>query len=185
MKIPTWVILVSICFLFFGGCDVISGLFTTVGPDYSEEDPFEKLEKLQSEFADDSTKAELDSAFNSESAKMQQEQLKKMVGESWFATKWYKVFAYIGILVGAFYFISGIFLLMQKDYAIKMAYIALGVSIGFTIVQMITMSMSSSGLLNFAGNIGFIFSISIDIILLIVIITADKSTFGTDDMAEV
>ena len=86
----------------------------------------------------------------------------------------------ISLFITAFYLFSGITMLQMKKNAIKLAYWAIGLSMGFTIIQAF-FAMASGSLFFMFMIIGCVISLTIDTVLLLVIILNDKSSFEQPD----
>ncbi|KAA3632969.1 MAG: hypothetical protein DWP97_10010 [Calditrichaeota bacterium] len=85
----------------------------------------------------------------------------------------------ISLFVCAFYLFAGINMIQFKDNFAKLAYWALGLSIGFTLLQ-VMFAVTSDMLFFMFMMIGAVFSLTIDLILLIVIILNDKKATAPD-----
>lgn len=90
------------------------------------------------------------------------------------------IMGFISLLVTGFYLFAGISLLQMKANAIKIAYWALGVSMGFTFLQAM-FAMSTSSIFGMFLIIGGVVSLTIDTVLLLVIILNDKTPFTQTD----
>lgn len=75
--------------------------------------------------------------------------------------------------------VIGVFLLLKKPFSIPLVYIALTASMVVTLAQyMVLSSDSSGGILAAVTGTGQLFGIIIDLVLLIVVITVDKSAYN-------
>jgi hypothetical protein len=93
----------------------------------------------------------------------------------WFGI-WAAVFGVVGLLVAAFYLFAAIQLLQVKTSADKLMIGALLISLLLAIVQALTIITSGSFMaIMFVAGTGF--SLVIDLVLLIVILTSDRSIF--------
>jgi hypothetical protein len=94
----------------------------------------------------------------------------------WFGT-WAVVFGIAGLLVSGFYLLAAIWLLQLKRSADKIMMWALGVSISLALLQIITI-IPACGFIVIAIIGGCVLSIVIDMVLLLVILTSDRSVFA-------
>ena len=95
-----------------------------------------------------------------------------------FTKTWIVRFGYIGIVVSFIYILGGVFLLIRKPFSLKLAYGALSLSILFSVIQSIVISIdSASGFMAMSAGFSQVFGIIIDIILIIVIATSDKAAY--------
>jgi len=189
MKIPTWAILIGICMLLFGGCEMVSSTQAVYLPDVLEMQS-NMMKTMQengtfgSVYPPDSI---LNSADSSASAMAQLQskrmhdafnQTRNIFSMSAYAKKWIVVFGYMGVLVGGFYFLSGIFLLVRLPFSIRLVFIALIISIVFNLTQTIVMSFDQEGgFMSKSFGIGNLFGVVLDVVLLIVLMVIDKSTY--------
>jgi hypothetical protein len=207
MKTPTWAIVVGICLILFGGCSVTKSIQATKVPDILAMQQ-KMMEKMSTDTSTsdslsnllDSLGNSLDSLSNSsgrisnsldslssstfkdapnpEMFENLAEGMKEMFAMSEFAKTWTVRFGYIGIFVAFLYILSGVFLLLKKEFSIKLVYVALATSIAFGIIESAVLaSDTGSGLISKTMGVGNIFGIIIDIILLIVVATADKTAY--------
>ena len=85
----------------------------------------------------------------------------------------------VSLLICGFYLFAGINMIQFKENFVKIAYWAIGLSISFTLVQ-VMLAVASDMLFFMFMMIGAVFSLTIDLILLIVIILNDKRTISDD-----
>lgn len=86
-------------------------------------------------------------------------------------------FGYIGLFFSFLLLIGGLFLLIKKSFSIKLAYAVLGANIFFSIVRWVMLSGEGGTIISLGNSLGAAFSIFTSIILLVVIISSDKSHF--------
>lgn len=187
MKTPTWAIIVGICLMLFGGCSVTKSIQSINMPDMLD------MQKNMMKKMTGSTKpGSLDSLLstsesdttnfrNAEVFKNMTEGMQEIFTMSDFTRTWTVRFGYIGLLVSIIYILSGVFLLIKKEFSIRLVYIALIMSIVFSAVQSLVLASDSTGgfIAKYAG-FGNTFGIIIDIILIIVVLSMDKSAYGED-----
>ncbi|WP_200975277.1 hypothetical protein [Echinicola sp. 20G] len=194
MKTPTWAIIIGICMLLFGGCGMIGSTQAVFLPSVLEiqrnmMDGITKSHDMMYAMSVDSSMQIHDSTAVNSSAeiKMQEKVFREaftqgmnMFSISEYAKRWTIIFGYLGILVAGFYFLSGIFLLVKLPRAIKMVFIALIISIAFSFLQTIVMVFDdNSGFMTLSLGVGNLFGVVLDVILLIVLLAVDKSTYVT------
>ena len=84
---------------------------------------------------------------------------------------------YIGLVFSFLFIIGGLFLLIKKDFSIKLAYFVLGANIAFSIFKWIMLSGKGGSMLAISNSVGAAFSILISIIVGVVIVSCDKSHY--------
>lgn len=184
MKTPTWAIVIGICIILFGGCSVTKNIQSINLPDM-----LEMQKKIMDKMAESSKTNSTDSlstisnvdsttAQNIKLMKNMAEGMQEMLSISEFTITWTVRFGYMGLFVSFMYILSGVFLLVKRNFSIKLAYTALVTSILFSgIKTLVLASDSSGGILAKTAGIGNLFGIIIDIILIIVIVSMDKTAF--------
>ncbi|TRX58855.1 hypothetical protein FNH22_13350 [Fulvivirga sp. M361] len=184
MKTPTWAIVVGICLMLFGGCSVTKNIQAINMPEMLEmqQDMMEKMSGYKGENSFDSLSTTSGSniyeAPDAEMFKNMTEGMQKVFAVSDFTKTWTVRFGYIGLLVAILYVLSGVFLLIKKEFSIKLVYLALVTSIVFSVIQSFVLALDpAGGLMAMSAGFGNIFGIMIDIILIIVVVTIDKSTY--------
>ncbi len=93
----------------------------------------------------------------------------------WFGT-WCIISGIIALIIAGFYIYASIGLFQIKKSAIKMFYLAAGISIGFTILKGL-ITMAAMSFMGISVLIGGAFGIVFNIILLIVVANRDKQAF--------
>jgi hypothetical protein len=89
-----------------------------------------------------------------------------------------------GLVSAALYIVGGIFLLVRKNFSIKLAYTVLIVSIITSAAQAIVLtSGSSSGIIALTTGLGQLVGIALDIILIAVIFASDKEAYATQNFS--
>lgn len=95
-----------------------------------------------------------------------------------FSKIWIVRFGYIGLSSAALYILGGIFLLVRRNFSIKLAYGVLIFSILTSAGQAIVLtSGSSSGIIALTTGLGQLVGIAVDIILGAVIFASDKEAY--------
>ena len=207
MQTPPWAIVTGICLMLFGGCSLTKSVqkITMTTLLESQEELFGNFENI-SISVDNSTLDSLatisissdststtDNTTDSTSSEPIQEfkinidsnlvsdftvNMNQALFGSEYTKKWILRFGYIGIFVALIYFLGGLFLLIKRSFSIKLAYLALILSIVFSLTQRIVFLFDDSGgLVSELFGVGFIFSLLIDIVLLIVLSSGDKSAY--------
>lgn len=171
--------------------DIFSNIAKSVDKIEKEETPPIKEEQEETSVMLDSLVAVLEKQSSDTSGTNEPElddlfeSMAEMIQISDYSKKWMVRFGYIGIFVSIIYMIGGFFMLIKKPFSIKTAYGALGISIAFAIFQLVVMSFDdSTGIMTKFGSIGYIISIVIDIVLLVIIVSADKSYFTEDSIID-
>lgn len=185
MKTPTWGILIGIFMMLFGGCSVINDMQTVYMPDVIEmqKNMMEGFSQGVNTTSDSTNVADtissvVDRSGNDEAFKNMEKTMNKMFYMSDFTKTWMVRFGYIGALVSLVYILGGVFLLIRKDYSIKLVYAVLLLSIAFAITKAVVLSSeASSGLIAFASGYSQMFGVVIDIVFLVVIVASDKTTY--------
>ncbi len=187
MKTPTWALVVGIMMLLFGSCSLNGDLQSIYSPKM-----FEIQEKILDGMSDgmkdaqsDSTKTNKEDATETTSNlddkimfEKMSENMKDMFHVSDFTKTWMVRFGYIGIIVSIIYILGGLFLLIKKPFSIKLVYVALGLSIIFSIVKVIVLSADSSdSFITMTAGFSEMFGVVFDIILLIVILTSNREVY--------
>jgi hypothetical protein len=93
----------------------------------------------------------------------------------WFTT-WAILFGIAGVLVAAYYLISAIMLLQVKPNGDKMMISALAASMIVAVVQAATVA-AAGGFIAIMMGMGAVFGFVIDLVLLVVILTSDRTIF--------
>lgn len=76
------------------------------------------------------------------------------------------------------YILSGVFLLLKGSFSIQLVYVALATSIVFSGIQTLVLASDPpGGLISKSAGFSNIFGIIVDIILVVVIIAIDKTTY--------
>jgi hypothetical protein len=91
--------------------------------------------------------------------------------------QWMIRLGYIGLVFSFLFIIGGLFLLIKKDFSIKLAYFVLGANIAFSIFKWIMLSGKGGSMLAISNSVGAAFSILISIIVGVVIVSCDKSHY--------
>lgn len=202
MKTPTWGYVVGVIMILFGGCSTLKSINAINSPKDLEvkqeivKDIFSKSNHSTSDSTvqDSIQIAELDSTSSiiiSKSGDMDNEELAKKINskiEKAFQipdnTKiWMVRFAYLGIFFSLVYLLGGIFLIVKKAFSIKLAYVALILSILFSIAQFMVYSNDSpDSLITLSTGFSKFFGVLLDIILLIVVLVSDKDAYRFDEI---
>ena len=183
MKTPTWAIVIGICMILFGGCSVTKHVQSINLPNIMsmQQEFVDQIssDSIFSSATDSLLTASEESDASREKVKQMSQQMKKMFSVSEFTMLWTVRFGYIGLFVALVYIFSGIFLMIRKEFSIKLVYGALGLSILFSIIQSYVLTTNASdGLLSAALGYRNIFGIIIDIVLLVIVMVMDKSDYN-------
>ncbi|WP_020405389.1 hypothetical protein [Hahella ganghwensis] len=183
MNKPTWVTVIGILMIIFGGLGILGAAQEIAMPvmmdmhkemmtAFGQGEDGAGVPKISWEIEQDGEKQTLDM---SQFYDAMQEQLQF---PDWYKS-WGMLMGLVSMAIGALYLLSGIFLLMTKSFAVNTIYLALGLSILWAIIQGVLFLGTDSGLL-LAQVPAFLASIVIDIILLIVVLTGSKDVFKAE-----
>lgn len=189
MNRPTWGTVIGILMIAFGGCSVLNN-FQAIGlPSKLEEKKAEMHKKIKEETVAGDTLAfeSKDSLVighsNSEkkSKKAEIDLAKNALNMPETTKTWIVRFGYIGFFSALIYILGGAFLLIPKSFSIKLAYLALILSIAFSATKTIVLTSpgAASGVIALTMGGMQLFSIIIDIILLSVVFASDKEFYTT------
>jgi len=190
MKTPTWGTVIGIIMIVFGGCSVMNDIKSITLPAMLEKqkvifkDEMEKSKTTEQDSVStkntDSLSTVTDENDSEDFFIGGEKSIEKMLDLSGFTKTWIVRFGYIGLLVSALYIIGGIFLLVRRNFSIKLVYAALVISILCSGAQAAVLtSSSSSGIIALTTGLSQIFGIIIDIILLAVVFASDKEAYAT------
>lgn len=191
MKTPTWAIVVAAIMLLFGGCGVSNHIQKFVYPMADvEREVFRHVDSLDtakvadtvstmhiSEAGDTSWTTTVTTSgpgFEEDFGRS----LKRSMNLSDHTRTWLTRFGYIGLFVSFIYLLGGLFLLVKKPFSIRLAYAALVLSLlsGLTLATLLLQD-KQSGLFIHVYGIGKVIGVFIDIVLLIVVATSDKTAY--------
>lgn len=176
MERPTWATVIGILLIIFGIFGIMSGAQKIAMPAMLE---------MQAEFAkafEETTgpKITIEGESEGESSTIDMGGMFKALGEQFKMPDWFKawspVIGSISIFIAALFLLAGIFLLMLKPFAVKLTYIALGLSIAWALFQIVIFSFTGS-IMMMAMSSGAVMSAVIDLVLLIVVLTGSKEAF--------
>lgn len=165
MEKPTWVKVIGILGIIFGCTGILGSLNIIVMP---------KIMGFQQEMMEIAMeKAQHDPDFPVE--------FREIFTNMWNFPEWFGVWAVIfglaGLLVAAFYLLAGIWMVQIKPAADKLMIWALALSILLALLQVVTI-ITAASFMAIMFVVGGLFSIVIDVVLLIVILTNDRSIFS-------
>ncbi len=170
MNRPTWVTVVGVLLIIFGILGMVGNIQAIFVPQFMglHESFFEMARERAEE-------------RNPDAAEVFDELEKMSDVPEWFPT-WISFYGFIGVLFMMLYFFSGIAMLNLKRNAIKLAYLALGLSIMFALGQILVALMFLSSFVVIGLVFGGVISLIIDLIILSVIMTHDQSIFSNQQM---
>lgn len=202
MGVPTWVTVVGVFMLLIGGCGTYNNINKINMPTTLKQSaeilnnisveinrtsnsgvrpsgsPFEGEESL------DSLALSMEETLLNDSAGMEVFEnlfgsIEKMMVFTDYYQKWIVRLGYIGLGVSLIYFLAGLFMVMGKPFALKLSFVSLALSLGFMIFQIIVMSMDKEGgaVGRWSTSFGSYFMIFINVVLLIILTTANKEFF--------
>ncbi len=164
MEKPTWVKVIGVLGIIFGCTGILGSLQMFIMPQMYHfwQDLFEAVEE----------EARYDPEYPAE----MMERMKCLWQvPDWIGT-WAIVFGALGVLVAAFYLISAIMLLQVKPGGARLMIAALVASMVLAIVQAATIA-TAGGFIAIAFTMGAAFSFVIDLVLLVIILTSDRTIF--------
>lgn len=178
-KKPGWIIAVAIIAIILSGFGAMGGLQEAVSP-FMFEQQKQQYEEMISEFDNIMEQAaQNDDPANQKFIEYMQifvDLFEKILNmPDWYKT-WMVISGLLQLVVNGFYLFAAIWLLQVKPPAIRMLLIALPLSItlGITRIYFAHAAFDSIGLWLMSGTI---IAIVIEVILLLIIIKADKSPF--------
>ncbi len=164
MKRPAWATVIGIIGIIIGVLGLFGSVQTMVMPQLME---FQKafFEGMQESMKENNKTPEA---------------LMDMMNMMWDVPEWFGTWSILtgiaAFIISGFYIFASISLLMLKRYAVRLFYTVIGVCIGFTVIKM-AVYLSLMSFLGISMITGGLIGITIDVILLIVVITADKQIF--------
>ncbi len=170
MKKPSWVSTVGILGIVFGVLGLLTAAQTAMMPNMIE---------MQRKMMESVTLTVPGHPRDQQAI----DQFKKTIEELWGnPPAWFRAACFAmgiaGALVNAFYILAAVLLLQMKRFSVVLFYIAMAVSIAFGVIRGVTF-VNALPLLGmsmlFAGLVG----VAMDLVLLIVVATADKKAFSS------
>lgn len=187
MQRPTWATVIGILAIIFGSFGVLGGGQEMIMPQMLkfQKGMFSTIgEQMEKELSRELRRAEEKGDTRAlEKKRDDQEMAREMMGmfeSMWDLPQWFAGFSVgtgvLKILISALYLLAGIWLLQVKPVAIKLFYWAAGASIALALLKGVALLTTGSffGMLMLAGGV---FSAVIDVVLIIVVATADKEAF--------
>lgn len=196
MQRPTWVTVVGILMIFFGGCGGVTSDLKQIKTKALIELQDEFVDEIQIEFGSkyiDSTEKNIlielggvdSTTLKSDtlSSKTLAETIKSISKMSPATIATIIKHGYMGLAVSILYILTGLLLLfVRKKYVIKVVIGMLILSLVFVLYQYLEIkSMELSDLFSFGLQANLVFGAIIDVILLILVLILDKSYFTQED----
>lgn len=163
MKVPAWVYIVGIAMIVFGGCGTINNFSSAVLTSSDMMKGFEEINKQSMENMDEEEREVLESLGMGDGF-LSEEMMTISKQQSMMA-----------IPVSLLFLISGIILLLKKKQALKIAYITIVLSFIVSIIGMIRITSIDNAMMGGIAAGGYGFSMLIDLVLLLILIFADKT----------
>jgi len=173
MKKPTWAKVVGIIGIILG-CFALLGASQTIAMPQTIEMQKNMMPEIQKKMLENAESQNFSPEQVQESMRMMQDIWKDI--PEWF-DMWCIVSGIIALVIAVFYLYASIGLLRVQTSAIKMFYIAAGLSICFGIIKGL-IAMKALSFVGISIMAGGILGIIIDIILLIVVARGDKQAFA-------
>jgi hypothetical protein len=170
MKRPTWATVVGILGIIFGLFGLMNSAQLMVMP---------KMVDFQRDMITNMQKNLPQRPKNAPNPKITEDFFNKFFGQraEWFNTA-SLVLGIVGIAVNGLYLFAGISLLNMKKYAVSLFYTALVLSLVFGVTRaFIVASAYSSSFMGTAMIVPGLMGAVIDVILLLVVLTSDKTDF--------
>jgi hypothetical protein len=212
MSRPTWVIFYSIFIILIGGCGILDKLADTQAEkslSIFENINLETNTDFDTDEVDDSKVVDITKDTLSE-AKVDSinERLKSLFGDtlimgednkvdmkatigksikmSEYRIKWTKTFGWIGVCFGLLFVIGGILMLTKNKLTIPfiLTILSTSMAVGLFKYFIFKADTGSGQLVNMGGKFDVLWSIALDVILLIVFMVVDKSYFGEEKYKE-
>lgn len=202
MKVPTWATIVGVFMLLLGSCgaynnvnkinmpgtlEQTSAIFDQMTVEFSrtsKEGVQRTQDGIEGEDLIDSISSAMGKDLEMDSASLNTIEnvfgsLDEMMVFSDYYKKWIVRLGYLGLGVAIIYFLAGFFLVIGKPYSLKLTYVALGLSLAFMIFQIVIFSMDKEGgmVSRWSATFGSYFMIFINIVLLLIVATANKTFF--------
>jgi hypothetical protein len=193
MKTPTWGYVIGIFMMLFGGCRCTSNYQAVMMPQLLEMQKGMMKTFTQSMPArrDNDTSAKTDDSITAQSSNHAAKQPHDDAGKfmdnvfymSDFQKTWVVRFGYFGFIPTFIYIMAGIFLLIRRNFSIKLAYAALVFYIAFRIVQaLILLPGAATGFITASLGMSNIFGVMVDVVFIIVISVSDKSAYRFENL---
>jgi len=182
MKRPTWATIVGVLAIIFGIIGVFGGAQEMAMPSMVEMQKQMMTSLSQGKTPDGETapKMTLEMEKDGNVERVEMSQLFEAMEDKFKIPDWYEswaiVFGIVSMIVAGLYLLAGIFLLMTKQSAIKVFYIAIALSVAWAVFEAAFFSRMGSAIL-MAKIPGSIASIVIDVILVFVVFIGSKEAF--------
>ena len=189
MKRPTWATVVGILGIVFSCLGFLGAGQEIMMPKILkfQKEMFSQMEesiKKQSEKAElhDETRERMSSENENRSNVDFPIEMFKFMGKMWEFPEWYGkwivIFGIIKLFLCGFYLFASIRLLQIKSSAIRLFYLAAGLTIFLSVLKGIV-SLSALSFIGFTMMFGVMFGVIIDIVLIIVVATGNKEAFSS------
>lgn len=187
MKMPAWGYVIGILMILVGGCSTLSNIQTLAMPKMMEfqkdmmKSMSKSFEKSSNDFQSntaDSLAIEYNEPNPDEVFNNMADVMDKMTYISEDTEKWMQRSAIAGIIIAFLYILAGAFLLARKHFSLKLAYSILTLSLLFCILRLVWLPLSSMGFMAFNMGISNIFGIVVDLVILIVLISMNKTSYN-------
>lgn len=170
MKRPTWATVIGVLGIIFGCLGVLGSIQFALTPMMMEFQ--EKMLAIMQQTM------EAEAAENGSDVAVAD--MMAMMEQLWDLPEWYASFCVaagmISAVVAGLYIFASIRLLQVHPSAVGTFYLAMGLSIAMALV-IVLMSIAASSMMAIAMGMGGMFGIVIDVVLLIVVATADKRAY--------
>ncbi|MBC7885173.1 MAG: hypothetical protein H7X99_06840 [Saprospiraceae bacterium] len=204
-KTPTWAIITAIFMMLIGGCGIKTDLqsinireilalkdkiITKIENDNNAEEDTIDTETTDTSLINTDTLQTINDTVsvtdttlaNNNGEDDDNEEVKEIFDEVFHLsdemTERIILFGYIGLFFSLLYILGGLFLLIKRSFSINLAYAVVGVNIVFSIVRWTMLSGDEMNkMLSIANSVGSALSIIVSIIVLVIIVSNDKSAY--------
>jgi hypothetical protein len=177
VKRPSWATKIGVLAIIFGVLGIIGS---------AQEIGMPKLIETQEAMMKELSKEQSSVPANDQTTPIFNKNMLEAMQKNFNVPEWYKTWAspmgIVSIIIAAFYFYSGIALLIVKPYAIKLFYYVLSVSIGWALIQILIFSASGSPIL-MAQSSSSIASMVIDVVIGFVVYSGAKEVYLSGKVA--
>lgn len=171
---PTWISVVGVLGIIFSCFGILGAAYDLVTPAMMEmqKEMFAQIESLQPQAMQNQGAEAPPEAFY---------EMFKSMEKMWETPEWFKTWSIsiglVKLVLCGFSLLACIFLLQIKPVAVKLFYCSAGLNIGLALVKIAVM-LASMSFMAMTMMIGGFFGLVVNIVLIIVVATNDKSAFN-------
>jgi len=175
MKRPTWATIIGVLAIIFGIIGILSGAQEMAMPSMIETQK-EVQKEMMSNLASGANGIPAPPAAGV--ANMMEAMNTQLELPEWYMS-WAPIMGLLSIVIASIYLASGVFLLIVKQFAVKLFYVAIGLSILWAAIQAVIFEKTGVGII-MAQMAGSVASLAIDIVLLFVVLFCSKEAFSPE-----